>query len=610
MEPMIPPNQGTDEIQPTTPDPSHDFPVIGVGASAGGLQALRIFFEHMPSDSGVACVVVVHLSPEHESNLPALLQQYTRMPVVQVREPVPIEPDHVYVISPTKHLSMEDGKLTLSEPERPYGRRVSIDLFFRTLAESRTRNAVAVILSGAGSDGAVGLMRVKEMGGLTLAQDPNEAEYDSMPRSAIATGIVDYVLPVAQIPGQIVTYRHNAEYIRLPDPRDGRDADAVALREIFALLRVRTGHDFSNYKRSTVLRRLARRLQINSVTDLPSYLLVLRDRPGEIYGLLRDLLISVTNFFRDREAFNALEAIIPTLFAGKRSGEQLRVWVAGCATGEEAYSVAMLLREYAARLEQAPEILIFATDIDEEAIATAREGLYPENIVADVSPERLQRFFNEEQGRYRIKKEIRDMVLFALHNLLRDPPFSRLDLVSCRNLLIYLDRDVQERVLELFHFVLRPEGRLMLGVSEAADTSPSLFTVVDKKNRIFARRSVSRAAPALPTIPLAGTDIRPRPRSTQACRRARSCSASCTSDCWKSMPHRAWSSTRSMRSFTFRTRPGVICSLWAASHRTICSKLCIPICGWSYVQRFFGLRRRDARARRGACRYNSTGRPG
>ncbi len=487
-------------------------PVVGLGASAGGVTALRAFFQHTPPDSGLAYVVILHLSPEYESRLPAVLQQTTAMPVREVDAPVPIEANTVYVISPTKHLSMSDGYLTLSEPDQPRGQRVAIDLFFRTLAKAHGRDAAAVVLSGAGSDGALGVTRIKEEGGITIAQDPSEAEYDSMPRSAIATGQVDVVLPVAQIPRQILNYYQQAQRIRLPSEISQGDADNDALRELFVLLRVRTGHDFASYKRATVLRRIGRRLQVNGATDLPSYLQILRERPDEVQALLRDLLISVTNFFRDPEAFAALDALLPRIFAAKRTDDQIRAWVAGCASGEEAYSLAILLREHAARLEQPPAVQVFATDIDEEAIAVAREGLYPDNIIADVSPERLHRFFTEEQGRYRIKKEIRDTVLFAPHNLLRDPPFSRLDLVTCRNLLIYLNREVQERVLELFHFVLYPDGKLMLGASESADSLPGLFTVVDKKHRIYSRRTVVRLAPMLPSLPLAAQEL-PRPAS-------------------------------------------------------------------------------------------------
>lgn len=492
-------------------------PVVGLGASAGGIAALRAFFQNTPADTGLAFAVILHLSPEHESQLPAILQQDTAMRVRQVDAPQPIEPNHVYVISPARQLSLADGHVTPGEPAQPAGHRAAIDLFFRTLAEARGPNAVAVVLSGAGSDGALGITRVKEEGGITLAQDPDEAEYDSMPRSAIATGQVDLVLPVTLMPAQIVGYFQQAETIRLPSETPERDADNDALRELFVLLRVRTGHDFVNYKRATILRRIARRLQVTGRADLPAYLQLLREQPAEIQALLSDLLINVTNFFRDPEAFATLEQLLPQLFASKNPEDQVRVWVAACASGEEAYSLAILLREHAARLPQPPAIQLFATDLDEEAIGSAREGLYPDNIATDVSPERLQRFFTLEQGRYRIKKEIRDMILFAPHNVLSDPPFSRLDLVTCRNLLIYLERGVQERVLELFHFVLHPDGLLMLGASESADTLPDLFSVADKKHRLYRRRTAARQTPTLPMLPLSGMERqRPGPSAARA----------------------------------------------------------------------------------------------
>jgi two-component system, chemotaxis family, CheB/CheR fusion protein len=477
--------------------------IVGIGASAGGLKALQQFFQRMRNDSGLAFVIILHLSPEHESNLAGLIQYHTAMPVTQVTEPTRVEPNHIYVIPPSSHLALADGMLRLSKPQRLLGQHVTIDLFFRTLAETHGSNAAAVVLSGTGADGANGLKRVKELGGVTIVQDPQDAEYDSMPRNAIATGLVDYVLPVAAMPDQLLTYIGNSQQLRLPaTDRDPPSDQNEILREVFVLMRVRTGHDFSNYKRATMLRRIGRRMQVNSIVDLAQYMLTLRERPGEVEALLRDLLISVTNFYRDPAAFAALEANLPRLFTTKLVGDHVRVWVAGCATGEETYSVAMLLREYADRLERPPAIQIFATDIDEGAISFAREGRYSENITADVSPERLMLFFTQEQGFYRVKKEIRDMVLFAVHNLLRDPPFSRLDIVTCRNVLIYLDRDVQQQLFKLFHFVLRPEGMLLLGASEFADGVPNLFGPIDKHNRLFVRHSAPRATASLPVLPL------------------------------------------------------------------------------------------------------------
>jgi two-component system CheB/CheR fusion protein len=478
--------------------------VVGIGASAGGIEALQRFFNNMPADSGMAFVVILHLSPEHESSLPELIQNRTTMPVAQVTEAVRVEPNHVYVIPPNKSLVMSDGHIRLTEPERDRGRHVTIDLFLRTLADAYGKDAVCVILSGSGADGTLGLKRVKENGGTAVVQDPSDAEYQDMPRSAIETGLADLILPVAQMPDKLVAFRQRAEKLQLPvgEEKPAPPFTSDALREVLTLLRVRTGHDFTNYKRPTLLRRVARRLQVCGVEDIPSYLTLLREHPAELQSLLRDLLISVTNFFRDPEAFKVLQrVVVPRLFEGKKSGEQVRVWLVGCATGEEAYSLAILLSEHLAQLDDPPQVQIFASDIDNEALAEARAHVYPETIAADVSPERLRHFFIKEGTHYRVKKELREMVLFAHHNILRDPPFSRLHLVSCRNLLIYLNRETQDLVLETFHFALRPEGFLFLGSSESADSLPSLYAPVDKKQRLYVRRGVAPHPPPLPSEP-------------------------------------------------------------------------------------------------------------
>ncbi|MBI3650232.1 MAG: PAS domain S-box protein [Acidobacteria bacterium] len=483
------------------------FLVVGFGASAGGIKALETIFERMPADANMAFVVILHLSPEHESNLAAMLQRKTAMPVIQVQEQIAVQPNHVYVIPPIQHLAMEDGHIRLIEPEQQRGRRVPVDLFFRSLAEAYTTHAVGIVLSGTGTDGTIGLRRIKERGGVSIAQDPQEAEYDGMPRSVINAGLVDFVLSATDIPRKLVTLRQTTE--RLPNWPEGDqlpdEADAEAVRGVLAFLRARTNHDFSNYKRSTILRRIARRLQVNNIEEISHYLQFLRDHPSEAPELLKDLLISVTNFFRDAESFALLkEEITPRLFEGKELGDQVRVWVTGCATGEEAYSFAIMLLEYAETLEQPPSVQIFATDIDDEGIAHARDGVFPESIEADVSPERLRRFFHKEGHHYRVKKEVREAVLFAPHNVLRDPPFSKLDLVSCRNLLIYLNRETQERVLEIFHFALRPNGFLFLGASESAESLPDLYTSVDKKHRVYLRRPMIAPSPFLPEMPMSG----------------------------------------------------------------------------------------------------------
>ncbi|MDO9405787.1 MAG: CheR family methyltransferase [Polaromonas sp.] len=490
-----------------------NFPVVGIGASAGGLAALLRFFEHMPAGSGMAFVIILHLSPKHESNAAGILQRVTRMPVSQVQEVTAIEANHIYVIPPTHDLSMSDGYLSLTEPVRTRGTHVAIDLFFRTLAQVHQERAICVVMSGTGADGAVGLARIKELGGVTFAQTPDDADHDGMPKAAIATGMVDFVMSAVDMPQQLLDFWANASRIQLPRVPDddlkvvapesveAAQAAETALRDIMALLRSYSKNDFRHYKRATVLRRIERRLQVRSLPDLPAYRDFLRENPDEAKPLLQDMLISVTNFFRDRDAFDALERnVLPALLEGRSQEDPLRIWVAGCATGEEAYSVSMLLREQTEGRALAPDFQVFATDIDENAIAAGRAGLYPEGIVTDVTPGRVRQYFTKEQGQYRVAKYVREKVLFALHNVLRDPPFSRLDLICCRNLLIYLDREAQSRILEMFRFALKPGGYLFLGTSESADAAPSLFTIVDKKNRIYKTNPHAHAARHLPLL--------------------------------------------------------------------------------------------------------------
>jgi two-component system, chemotaxis family, CheB/CheR fusion protein len=467
-----------------------EFFVVGIGASAGGIGPLREFVNRIPRDSGMAYVVILHLSPQHESNLAELLQSKSSIPVTQVTESVDVMANHVYVIPPSKYLVIMDGSIRLAEVERSRGAHTSIDLFLRTLAETYGKNAIGVLLSGTGADGTLGLGRVKEEGGIVIVQDPAEAEYPDMPRNAIDTGLVDLVLPVAEMPGRLLALRDGARRIQIPEGAEEppQELDTEALRELLTLLRLRTGNDFNNYKRPTLLRRIGRRMQVHGLGSMRGYLDFVREHPDEVTGLMRDLLITVTNFFRDHEAFETLtKDVVPKIFTGKAPTDQVRVWSAGCATGEEAYSLAILLAEHAATLPTPPRIQVFATDIDERAIAEARECRYPETIALDVSPERLHARFTHEGDRYRINKDLRELVLFATHNVLRDPPFSKLDLISCRNLLIYLNRQMQERILQIFHFALRRDGYLFLGSSESAETAPSLFTAVDKKGHVYMR---------------------------------------------------------------------------------------------------------------------------
>ena len=485
------------------------LPLVGLGGSAGSIQALQTFFKAMPPDSGLAFVVILHLSTDHESTLADVLQRATSMPVMQVNTKAKVEPNRVYVIPPGKQLAAADGYLELAELPSERGRRVAVDLFFRTLADTHGPHSAAIVLSGADGDGAIGIKRVKERGGLTIAQDPDEAEHSSMPRAAIATGMVDWVLRAAAIPSRLLNYHELAQRLKLP-PEDGlppavptsRASEAAeaeaALHETLAFLRARTERDFSYYKRATVLRRIARRLQVNGIEDLRTYNEFLRTNVGEPDALLKDLLISVTNFFRDREAFDALATQIPALFAGKGPNDSVRVWVPACATGEEAYSLAIMLHEYARTLDAPPLIQIFASDLDDDVIRSARDGLYPHALTADVSEERLRRFFKKEPGGYRVRREIRELVLFALHDLLKDSPFSRLDLVTCRNLFIYLTTAAQARAVDIFQFALRPHGCLMLGVSESLDVGGSHFSVIDKKYRIYRRNEGPRTTLPVP----------------------------------------------------------------------------------------------------------------
>lgn len=489
---------------PTGDAPTGDaaFPVVGIGASAGGLRAFEAFFEALPDDPGMAFVLVQHLDPDHESELAALVQRHTGMPVTQVSDQATPEPDHVYVIPPGKSLRLREGKLHLTEPEQPHGQRAPIDLFFRSLADECGERAVCVILSGTGSDGALGLKSVKERGGLVMAQAPGDAEYDGMPQSALATDLVDLVAPAGELAEQLMAYRRSADRIALEASDDApREDGDEALQRVLGQLRTQTGHDFSAYKRSTIRRRLRRRMQVNQTAEVEAYLDHMRENEDEADALFKDFLISVTNFFRDSEAFGELEkTVIPQLFEEKGPGDQIRVWVPGCATGEEAYSIAILLHEEARRREAPPEFQVFASDLDADALAFARAGLYPDPIAADLSPERLEQFFTQEDDGYRVREEVRDTVLLAQHNLIKDPPFSKLDLISCRNLLIYLDRSVQGRVIKLFHYALRSEGYLFLGSSETAGDAKKLFRVVEGTHRIYRRQPGERAVPRTPLV--------------------------------------------------------------------------------------------------------------
>ena len=567
-------NKDPFNVVATEAERNGNFLVVGLGASAGGVQALRDFFSQVPAQTGMAYVVILHLSPDHDSQLAEVLQSSSLLPVTKVERPIRVEPDHVYVIPPNKSLEINDGHINVSQMTSDEVRRAPVDIFFRTLAQSHGPRAVSVVLSGTGANGSMGMKRVKEMGGLCIVQDPQEAEYDDMPRHSMATGLVDYVLPVAQIPAQIIAYREQVKRIPVPDaPHETTDDDMKALREIFTQLRVRTGHDFSNYKRPTVLRRIARRMGVHQLVDIPAYSHFMREHPPEATALLKDLLISVTNFFRDAEAFEALERdIIPKLFEGKTAGDQVRVWVTGCATGEEAYTVTMLLSECAANRLNPPQIKVFATDIDDDAIATARQGFYTINDAADVPPERLRNHFFIEADGYRVRREIREQVLFAVHNIIKDPPFAHLDLATCRNLLIYLNRTAQRRVMDVLHFALNPGGYLMLGASESVDGAVDLYSVVTRSTASI------KAAPAKVVwsfpCPTAGSR-----RSSENCLSRGACGSrtrprvspteNCTTACSNVTGHPRLSSTKSTKFCTCPRALANSCRSREASYQVI-----------------------------------------
>jgi two-component system, chemotaxis family, CheB/CheR fusion protein len=468
--------------------------IVAIGASAGGVHALQSLFAAVPNNTGAAFVVVVHLDPQHRSELVNIIAARTRMPVIEIGTRQHLEANHVYVIPPDRRLQMIDQEISALEFDEPRGQRAPIDLFFRSLAE-KLGDGFAVILSGAGSDGSTGVRAVKEAGGIILVQEPNEAEYSSMPRSAIATGVADFIMPVRDLAKRLVDLIKIKESVAIPNIRN---FDEELLRPILAHLRVRTGHDFSKYKRSTVLRRIARRMQVTRTDDLKEYYDVMRESSDEAQALLGDLLISVTTFFRDADAFNVIaKDIVPELFKNKEPDETTRILVSGCATGEEAYSFAILLLEEAAKHQLRPPIQVFGSDLDSRALASGREGRYPMAIEADVSEDRLRRFFTREGDHYRIRQEVRDTVLFAVHDLLKDPPFSHVDLISCRNVLIYLDRELQEQVCSTFHYALKPGGYVFLGASETADNPPGLFRSIDRTARVYQSTAVAGDKPRL-----------------------------------------------------------------------------------------------------------------
>jgi two-component system, chemotaxis family, CheB/CheR fusion protein len=477
---------------PRRPNKAHyRFPVVGIGASAGSFEAIEKFFTHLPVNPGIAFVIIMHLDPRHQGSISSVIQKYTSLPVSEAEDGTNVMPDHVYVIPPNKDMGIHNRKLLLLQPEKPRGARMPIDFFFQSLAEDQSNMAVGVIFSGMGSDGETGIRMIKEKLGMAMVQDPVSASYDSMPNSAISTNLVDYILPPEQLPVKLVQYvRHPAVndshgHYALPDARDDN-----AIQKILMMLRSQTGHDFSLYKRNTINRRIDRRIAFHQLTDYSKYANYLRENPVELNVLFNELLIGVTKFFRDQDAFETLKKHLFPLLDAKPEKEPVRVWVAGCSTGEEAYSIAILVMEYLEKRgsKKIPKVQVFATDLDGEAIEHARQGVYLENIVADVSAERISKYFIKQNNSFTVRKELREMIVFAQHNIIKDAPFTRLDLLSCRNLLIYLNVELQKKLIPIFHYSLNAKGLLLLGPAETLSGFADLFRSVEPKWKLFERK--------------------------------------------------------------------------------------------------------------------------
>ncbi len=476
------------EAEPVEPREKAACPIVAVGASAGGLEALQGLFDHVPDEAPMAFVVVQHRAADRTSAMKSLLEKHTRFPVKDIEDGMKVEPGTIYLAPADQDVAVMNGVLYLVEPSTHGGIRLPIDALLRSLARDQTDCAIGIILSGTGSDGTLGTKEIKAAGGMVMAQKEDQAKYDSMPRSAIDTGLVDFVLPVERMGKEL------AHYLRHPFLLERRPSDAGQklenqLQKVFLMIRNETGHDFSHYKRNTILRRIARRLAVHQIQDLDGYLKLLAAHAEEIKVLSREMLITVTSFFRDREAFASLQQqVIRPLVQQKPAALPIRVWVAGCATGEEAYSIAILLLEEMDKEQRHHAVQIFGTDLDEESIETARRGAYPRSISADISADRLQRFFLEENNQYKVKTGIREMIVFAKHNLTRDAPFSKLDLLCCRNVLIYMDSTLQKKLVPMFHHTLNPGGYLLLGESESIGTFADLFAPVDARHKIFKRK--------------------------------------------------------------------------------------------------------------------------
>ncbi len=488
-------------------DSKKSFPIVGIGASAGGLEALELFLANVPENSGMAFVIVQHLDPTHKGLMVELLQRGTPMKVTQIKDRTRVKPDCVYIIPPNKDLSILHGVLHLLDPVTPRGLRLPIDFFFRALSEDQQERSIGVILSGMGSDGTLGLRAIKEKAGVVFVQEPASAKFDGMPTGAIQSGVVDVIAAVEELPGRIISFLHHVPLLVKTGQVAENSKDRSALEKVIILLRAQTGHDFSLYKKNTILRRIERRMGIHQIDKIANYIRFLQQNPQEVDLLFRELLIGVTSFFRDPDTWEKVkELVIPALLAGKDPNQTLRAWVPACSTGEEAYTLAILFKEAFAdqnfrTLAKTKQLQIFATDLDPDAIVKAREGIYPANIAADISGQRLDLFFEPVEHGYKVVKSIREMVIFAPQNICMDPPFTKLDILSCRNLLIYLAPELQKKLLPLFHYSLNPDGFLILGKAETIGGFGNLFMEVDGKIRLYQRLEPSLTDPVqIPTV--------------------------------------------------------------------------------------------------------------
>lgn len=480
-------NTGGDAPPAEAPRAEQTCCIVGIGASAGGLEALQRFFDNVPGDSDLAYVVVQHLSPVHKSLMVDLLAKHTSMTVVQAADGMAVERNTVYLLPPAKHLSIEEGRLRLTAKDAGSGMSLPIDIFFTALAQDQGPLAMGVVLSGTGSDGTRGLLAIKSAGGYAAVQEPETAQFDGMPRSAIATGQVDTIQPPAKLPAILIEHaRRTLSRARPAHATRARDRNSDPLAQIVATIRSVTGVDFSHYKLATLLRRIERRMHGAGLESMDDYAALLRRNNAETVQLYKEMLIGVTRFFRDESAFSALnDKVVPALLTNRSHTDMVRVWVCGCATGEEAYSIAILFAEAQERLGRSFDVKIFATDIDQDSIEIASLGEYPRSIAEDVSQERLSRFFTSRGDKYVVARDIRRMVVFAVHNIMRDPPFTKIDLVSCRNLLIYMDAPLQRKVLSLFQYALRQSGFLFLGTSETLGELSAEFQALDSRNKLF-----------------------------------------------------------------------------------------------------------------------------